>query len=80
MTEQDPSVRDTDKLVNLPSPKKTFIAGYQPRNETRMIICRNCGTLHEGDRNTPCPVCTLTDNQDMKKYTKYKLSSDQSDM
>lgn len=74
MTDRQTSVRDTDKLVDSPSPEKKFVANYQPRNEQTYEICRNCGDIKPKGSNQ-C-TCQLYDREDMKKYTRYKLSSD----
>ena len=70
MTESDPSVRETDGLVNSPSPEKK--TGTPPRNVQDIEQCYYC------QDNIPlgsvCPRCGVTRKQGFGAFHKYVRS------
>lgn len=71
MVEADPSIRDTDKLVDSPSPKKK--SGTPPRNIVGTFeTCQACGQLIPlGSR---CDHCLCTTAEFKSRFKKYPAS------
>lgn len=45
------------------------------RTEVEMVICKNCGSIHEGNDETPCPVCKISNVEISHSFDKF-LTSD----
>jgi len=44
------------------------------RNETRMVICLCCGNVFEGDDNTTCERCKVSNNVYRTRFEKWVRS------